>query len=134
MPEETEGIDYVDHTHQEWFDIAWKRAKIQKRAQAVNPSTGRIACTYQRVSDEIPGCFIGCGMTQEVIDGIGRSYGNFIGAPDLYVSDVIRGFPSLEAAHGLQMIHDCHEPGDWEAALRLYAEGYNLNIPQEVTK
>lgn len=129
-------VPSANHTHQEWFDIACIRARDKRKA--INHGS----CSYLDVSrssgEKIPGCFIGCGLTEDVLYFMrNEPHGpirNKDGANRLHSTGVIRGFPGASAARALQRIHDQSDPETWAQQLVLYAEHYGLQVNEDPTQ
>lgn len=116
----------IRHTNQEWFNAAWERAKIPRKAQRISMAgkAGRL-CVYSRVSAYTPGCFIGVSLPAEVCaeyDGKGSVL-------ELHQRGVIEG--EIYFLQRLQSIHDSTLVENWDKELRVLAIKWNLTIPGE---
>lgn len=120
----------VSRTLQEWFDIAWQRAKDPRRCSRDCDTHGSDRCSYEAIGD-IPPCFIGSGLTREQqgfaeANNSGSMASDLMEAGLIYVEGPKHDGDDLDR---LQAIHDCGEPEGWRYQLIDYANERGLTIP-----
>ena len=112
----------ISLTAQEWFNNAWERAKNPVMS---NNSAGY--ATYDR--DCEGGCFIGVSDKGDILKNISGAVTQNHILSKLKVTD-LSAIDSIGFLVGLQRIHDAQKPSSWATHLRLFAETYNLTVPE----
>lgn len=112
-------------TLQEWFNVAWRHAVVEKNPPSFKMDSGKKICLYRGPNDTC--CLIGAGIPDSLYNSEmeGKAVLSVMGTFGID----IKGLRALQSIHDT-FCRDSDYPEKIEMYLRNYASQYELEIPE----